>query len=390
MHKLDRHQTGILPEKLRKGETIKVTTEPSGQEPNTPNMDEILEGLLPQENLLKKLPKAASELMEVALNHYQAIFNLTDKKGITIDMRTEFRNNALSLVNLITKQSIKMAQLEGRICELHNNNSANNTVFVPKPSYAEKAKTAAPQKRDKSKPRVVFQQKFLTTIKPKVINSTNSSIKTKTTIQNKIDIRKINVGVKSVRPIRDGGIIIETINEDDLDKLIAEFKKQDELAGDYNIAKPAARWPQIICFDVATETTKDDILDNLRQQFPKEENIETDFIINHSFTNKRGKNWILEINPKMFNNIMKEKRINLDALQILAGIPPIEVTLRSLTKLYHLRYLQTDLLINNQLYSTNNLEKDQTLNLPGINRNLNGGISTKKKEGTVSIQMALK
>ncbi|GIZ01783.1 hypothetical protein CEXT_744811 [Caerostris extrusa] len=31
MHKLDRHQTGILPEKLRKGETSKVTREPSGQ-----------------------------------------------------------------------------------------------------------------------------------------------------------------------------------------------------------------------------------------------------------------------------------------------------------------------------------------------------------------------
>ncbi|GIY95026.1 hypothetical protein CEXT_9081, partial [Caerostris extrusa] len=49
-----------------------------------------------------------------------------------------------------------------------------------------------------------------TTIKPKVVNPTNTSIKTKATIQNKIDIRKINVGVKSVRPIRDDGIIIET------------------------------------------------------------------------------------------------------------------------------------------------------------------------------------
>ncbi|GIY82483.1 hypothetical protein CEXT_352121 [Caerostris extrusa] len=52
------------------------------------------------------------------------------------------------------------------------------------------------------------------------------------------------------------------------------------------------------------------------------------------------------------------------ALQILAGIPPTEVTLRSLTKLYHLRYLQTDLQINNQIYSTNKLEERPNIEPP--------------------------
>ncbi|GIX83516.1 reverse transcriptase domain-containing protein [Caerostris darwini] len=35
------------------------------------------------------------------------------------------------------------------------------------------------------------------------------------------------------------------------------------------------------------------------------------------------------------------RTVSTDALQILAGIPPIEVTLRSLTKLYHLRHIST-------------------------------------------------
>ncbi|GIY89714.1 hypothetical protein CEXT_527151 [Caerostris extrusa] len=72
-------------------------------EPNTPQMDAILKVSYPREPS-QKLPTAADEIMEVALRHYQSIVNLADKKGITIDMRTDFRANALSLVSIITKQ----------------------------------------------------------------------------------------------------------------------------------------------------------------------------------------------------------------------------------------------------------------------------------------------
>ncbi|GIX70133.1 probable RNA-directed DNA polymerase from transposon BS [Caerostris darwini] len=283
------------------------------------------------------------ESMMHALTFYNHIMEHTATKDIKKKVKQAIRVNALAIVKIVASQNNYIAQLEGRVQAMENidqenisNQQALITEIVAKeldkkfpavsgvtndkegiilestrPTFAEKVKTTAPFKKDISKPSVVPQKKFVTTIKPKVVNSTNSSLKMKTTIRNKIDIRKLNVGVKSVRLIRDGGIIIETVNEEDLDKLIAEFKKQDELAGDFNIAKPVARWPQIICFDVDTETTKEDILVNLRQQFPKEDNIEKDFVINHSFTNKRGKDWIVEINPKMFKTVLKEKRINL-------------------------------------------------------------------------------
>ncbi|GIY12637.1 hypothetical protein CDAR_188961 [Caerostris darwini] len=95
----------------------------------TPDMDNLLEGLLPEEDLLKNMPNDASEIMKVALNHYKAIVNLTGKKGITIDMRSDFRNNAMALVKLITKQNLKMAQLEGRIFELEK--AASSKVNAP-------------------------------------------------------------------------------------------------------------------------------------------------------------------------------------------------------------------------------------------------------------------
>ncbi|GIY52243.1 hypothetical protein CEXT_417121 [Caerostris extrusa] len=136
---------------------------PPVMEPNTPNMDEILEELLPQENFLKNCQKAAEEIMEVALKYYQSIVNLTDKKGITIDMRTEFRNNALSLVNLITKQSARIAKLNGRLLEREEMATTTQTINK-KPSFSDIVKSKE-IKRSKSQSREI-KKKFITTIKP--------------------------------------------------------------------------------------------------------------------------------------------------------------------------------------------------------------------------------
>ncbi|GIX80127.1 hypothetical protein CEXT_702822 [Caerostris extrusa] len=64
----------------------------------------------------------------------------------------------------------------------------------------------------------------------------------------KLDVQNLKIGVKNVRNIRNGGILIETESEEDLDKLIQEFKAQDDLNRDFNIQKPTMRKPHIICF----------------------------------------------------------------------------------------------------------------------------------------------
>ncbi|GIY67529.1 hypothetical protein CEXT_526921 [Caerostris extrusa] len=46
---------------------------------------------------------------------------------------------------------------------------------------------------------------------------------------------------KKVKPIGNGGILVETDSEKDLDKLLEEFRKQDELTKDFVVNKPAAR-----------------------------------------------------------------------------------------------------------------------------------------------------
>ncbi|GIY68082.1 uncharacterized protein CDAR_452991 [Caerostris darwini] len=288
-------------------------------EENTSTMDSLLEGLLPPADLLSGIPKDANGTMELALGHYKNIINLADKKDIKTDTRAAFRENAMSLLSLLVSQSIKMAQLEGRVCELEKSKAEvsnhqqkaliNETSAMAKPSFAavtkNKGQSEKKSVRIEKPPTPTIRRKFLTTIKP--IEKDSNSLITKKVVQNSINIRKIKVAVKNVRHINNGGILIETDNEKHLDTLIEEFKKKDELVQKYTIAKPVARKPHIICFNVSSETGEVELADSLKNQFQEEnEELEDAFNIKHHFKTKRGINWIIEVNPTIYARVSDE------------------------------------------------------------------------------------
>ncbi|GIY49462.1 RNase H domain-containing protein [Caerostris extrusa] len=58
------------------------------------------------------------------------------------------------------------------------------------------AKSGKPQERQRSRSRPNIKKKFVTTIKPVEVTPENTSLKTKKTVQAKIDVKKINVAIK--------------------------------------------------------------------------------------------------------------------------------------------------------------------------------------------------
>ncbi|GIY95032.1 uncharacterized protein CEXT_9131 [Caerostris extrusa] len=179
----------------------------------------------------------------------------------------------------------------------------------PSTSYADSLKKPTTTERSKGTTKTKIIKKHVTTVKPKAENC--SSIDTRKTVQAKLDIRTLKIGVKQVRNIRNGGIIIETETETDLDKLIQEFKLQDDLAKNFDILKPDLKKPQIICFDVSQDTSGEKLLEDLHSQFSEVGHGKEDFHIEHHFNSKRGVNWIVEINPCLFKKVMAVKRIAL-------------------------------------------------------------------------------
>ncbi|GIY25045.1 hypothetical protein CEXT_243521 [Caerostris extrusa] len=85
-------------------------------------------GLVTPRGLLGGIPNNENDVLNVALGYYKNIINLADKKDIRTDSRTAFRENAMGLLSLIQSQTIKTAQLQGRLIELEK---SKNTDEIP-------------------------------------------------------------------------------------------------------------------------------------------------------------------------------------------------------------------------------------------------------------------
>ncbi|GIY68038.1 hypothetical protein CEXT_202911 [Caerostris extrusa] len=200
-------------------------------EPNTPNMDALLEELLPQDGLLKQLPNDASEIMEVALSIYKTIVNLTDKKGITNDMRTEFRNNAMALPKGLRNPRSRL------LLRLQRQKQTQGS-------------------KQKSKPKM----QHLALIRPIEINETETSTNTKAFVQKNLDITKAKIGIKRVSHIKNADILVETVDETGLSKLLKELKNSTAINEKFSVGKPSKRTPQFICFGVSNDTPEETVL----------------------------------------------------------------------------------------------------------------------------------
>ncbi|GIY78214.1 hypothetical protein CDAR_318841 [Caerostris darwini] len=133
------------------------------------------------------------------------------------EIKIAFRENAANLLKIISTQSNKISQLEGRILELEKykeeesenrkKSLINETIAMAKPSFATVAKSM-PSKEPKAQKqtRPVTKQKFITTIKP--AGKEVTSLTTKKAVQSAIDVRSMNIAIKNVRNINNGGILI--------------------------------------------------------------------------------------------------------------------------------------------------------------------------------------
>ncbi|GIX77425.1 CCHC-type domain-containing protein [Caerostris extrusa] len=126
-------------------------------------------------------------------------------------------------------------------------------------------------------------------------------------IRGTVTPRGVKIGVKKVTNVRKGGILIETVNDADLDKLISELDSNPEIKNKFDIGKPLQRNPQIICYGVSPETTEDTIT-NCTAPLTRQAK---DIKILHNFKGARGRNWIFESTPEVFKLLSKTTKINI-------------------------------------------------------------------------------
>ncbi|GIX83977.1 hypothetical protein CEXT_658891 [Caerostris extrusa] len=94
---------------------------------------------------------------------------------------------------------------------------------------------------------------------------------TKNFIQKSVDITRVKIGVKKVTNVRKGGILIETVDQTDLDKLLMELDSNPEVKTNFEIGKPIQTNPQVICYGVSNETTEETVANSIKQHCSLEE-----------------------------------------------------------------------------------------------------------------------
>ncbi|GIY00319.1 uncharacterized protein CEXT_145071 [Caerostris extrusa] len=115
---------------------------------------------------------------------------------------------------------------------------------------------------------------------------------------------------KKVTNVRKGGILIETVDQTDLDKLLMELDSNPEVKTNFEIGKPIQTNPQVICYGVSNETTEETVANSIKQHCSLEETSQ-DVKIIHNFRVSRGRNWIIETTPEIFKILSKTTKMNI-------------------------------------------------------------------------------
>ncbi|GIY12246.1 uncharacterized protein CEXT_364931 [Caerostris extrusa] len=228
-------------------------------------------------------------------------------------------SNGIGKTKTAEKNSL-LAHMEGKLTELEKNFN-DRLILVKqshpkeihtnnKPSFSAVVKSApvnihqTKQNKQAIKPR----KQYLAIIKPK--NDTSNSSDTKNFIQKSVDITRVKIGVKKVTNVRKGGILIETVDQTDLDKLLMELDSNPEVKTNFEIGKPIQTNPQVICYGVSNETTEETVANSIKQHCSLEETSQ-DVKIIHNFRVSRGRNWIIETTPEIFKILSKTTKMNI-------------------------------------------------------------------------------
>ncbi|GBM17488.1 hypothetical protein AVEN_193776-1 [Araneus ventricosus] len=158
----------------------------------------------------------AEALMENALNSEKALNALIATSGVNQAKQDKLRNAVGDLLRVCLQQQV----LISRVCGTLSDKESLRKESKDKVLYSQVVAKGSDRARSKSRPK----KQFNVIIYPK---KDQNSDNTKKNIQSKISPSKISAAVNIVKNIKKGGILINTPSEEDIDKLINEFKKSD-------------------------------------------------------------------------------------------------------------------------------------------------------------------
>lgn len=171
---------------------------------------------------------------------------------------------------------------------------------VPKPRVATEAIIAASR---------LAPPRHQIVVKPTDLTNADSA-KTKAQVFKTVDFRTAKIGIKSVRPIKDGGVLIETASAKDLQTFMQN--RQMQKAG-LSVSQPRTELPRVIVRDIPKELEAADIAEHIRAQnipqSPSLDNAVLRPLFKVGRKDKEGNDWVVEMNNSIRELLLPRSKI---------------------------------------------------------------------------------
>ncbi|XP_067128374.1 uncharacterized protein [Centruroides vittatus] len=139
-------------------------------------------------------------------------------------------------------------------------------------------------------------------------------------LRSHVDPKQLGIKIKTIRPLSEGDIKIQVLEDKDLQVLKHAVQKEDALTDKIKLVEKGKKSPKIILYNVPTDSEEQDLLKDIYNQNTKlQEGIsEQEFLestkISHSFHPKGGNHrthTVLSVRPDIRNKFMQQGRIYL-------------------------------------------------------------------------------
>jgi hypothetical protein len=133
-----------------------------------------------------------------------------------------------------------------------------------------------------------------------------STEEVKTTLRTNVNPTAMKVGIRSLKSLKDGRVLIEAGTTEEINKLRQTI--QEKCGGDLEVVVPQLRKPRMVINNVPSEITVENLEEVLIAQNPELELAQGDMETKFRYSTKRGQNKIvIEVRPETRKKLQQKK-----------------------------------------------------------------------------------
>ena len=244
-------------------------------------------------NMRKDLKKTIFQTVSNLRNLFTELRGIIDQKSkLIIDKETE--NNEVKAELAACRQVVEKARTETSTVRAEEPPGPGTRQVLPSRGSAPKLYSTVVSESTERKHRLSLRSK--TNQPPEIIEKI---------LKSKVNPTDINVGINSLRQLRDGRVLIETSTKKEMEKLGDEIRtKCEEL--DINIQK--LRNPRLVILNIPEEITVDNVEETLSRQNPEKYIQAGDIKAKFCYvTKKETRNMVIEVDSSTRGKLMTNR-----------------------------------------------------------------------------------